>query len=137
MEYVIYEDNGKKVTTKMLQEKLLEALKEVDRICEKNNIDYFLADGTCLGAVRHKGFIPWDDDVDIAMSRSEYKKFIKALEKDLSDKYVYHCYEKNKKYTVTWPAMKIRMKNTYIKEKNVLLPNKCKDSDGIFIDVFI
>jgi len=137
MEYVIYEDNGKKVTTKMLQEKLLEALKEVDRICEKNNIDYFLADGTCLGAVRHKGFIPWDDDVDIAMSRSEYKRFIKALEKDLSDKYVYHCYEKNKKYTVTWPAMKIRMKNTYIKEKNVLLPNKCKDSDGIFIDVFI
>ena len=81
MEYIIYENNGKKVTTRMLQEKLLEALKEVDRICEKNNIDYFLADGTCLGEVRHKGFIPWDDDVDIAMSRSEYKRFIKALEK--------------------------------------------------------
>ena len=49
------------------------------------------------------------------MSRADYKKFIKALDKDLSDKYVYHCYEKSKKYTVTWPAMKIRIKDTYKK----------------------
>ena len=137
MEYIVKEKNGEKITTKMLQKKLYEALKEIDKICEENKIDYFLADGTCLGAVRHQGFIPWDDDVDIAMSRKDYNKFIKALEKNLSDKYTYHCYEKGKKYLVTWPAMKIRIKNTYIKEKNFLLNNKCKDSDGIFIDVFI
>lgn len=137
MEYIINESNGKKITTKMLHDKLYEILIEIDRICEKNKIDYFLADGTCLGAVRHKDFIPWDDDVDIGMSRKDFKKLIKALDKDLSDKFVYHCYEKSKKYTVTWPAMKIRMKNTYIKEINKLLPNKCKDSDGIFVDIFI
>lgn len=138
MEYIIKEKaNGEKVTVRQLQLKLLVMMKEIDRVCRKNNISYFLAGGSCLGAVRHKGFIPWDDDMDIAMSRSEYKKFIKALEKDLSDDYVFHCYEKSKKYPVTWPAMKIRMKNTYIREMNVLLPNTCKDSDGIFIDVFI
>lgn len=137
MEYIVYEDETKKITTKELQEKLLEILKEIDRICKKHNIDYFISDGTCLGAVRHEGFIPWDDDADIGMSRSDYKKFIKALDEDLSDKYLYHCYEKSKKFLVTWPAMKIRMKNTCIKERNVLLKNKCTDSDGIFVDVFI
>lgn len=138
MEYIIKEKkNGEKVTVRMLQLKLLELMKEIDRVCKKNNIEYFLAGGSCLGAIRHKGFIPWDDDMDIAMSRKEYKKFIKALEKDLGDDFVFHCYEKSKKYPVTWPAMKIRMKNTYIREMNVLLPNTCKDCDGIFIDVFI
>lgn len=137
MKYIIKEENGKKITVRMLQERLIPLLKEIDRICTKHDIQYFLSDGTCLGAVRHKGFIPWDDDIDIGMSRNEYEKFLKVLDKELSDEYVYHCYEKSKKYTVTWPAMKIRIKNTYIKEQNVLLPNKCKDCDGIFIDVFI
>lgn len=138
MEYIISETKGEtKVTVRMLQLKLLEIIKEIDRICKKNDIDYHLAGGSCLGAVRHKGFIPWDDDMDIAMSRENYKKFIKALDKDLDSKFVFHCYEKSKKYPVTWPAMKIRMKNTYIKELNKLLPNTCKDCDGIFIDVFI
>ena len=72
-----------------------------------------------------------------ARSRVEYNKFVKALKKDLGDKYVFHCYEKNKKYPVYWPAMKIRLKNTYIREANKFLPNPCTDSDGIFIDVFI
>ncbi|MBE6159449.1 MAG: LicD family protein [Lactobacillales bacterium] len=138
MDYIIKEKkDGTTVTVRMLQLKLLTMMKEIDRVCKKNDIKYFLAGGSCLGAVRHKGFIPWDDDMDIAMSRSEYKKFINALEKDLGDDYVFHCYEKNKRFPVTWPAMKIRMKNTYIKEINILLPNTCKDCDGIFIDVFI
>ena len=113
MNYIIKENNdGTLVTVRMLQLKLLEIIKEIDRVCKKNNIEYFLAGGSCLGAVRHKGFIPWDDDMDIGMKRSEFKKFIKALDKDLDFKYTYHCYEKNKKYPVAWPAMKIRMKNT-------------------------
>ena len=137
MEYIVSEKDGKVITAKMVQRKLLEILKVVDKICRENNIDYFIADGTCLGAVRHKGFIPWDDDVDIGMSRDEYKKFIKVLDEKLPDGYTYHCYEKSKKYLVPWPAMKIRMKGTYIKERNVLLANKCKDCDGLFVDVFI
>ena len=138
MEYIIKETkDGTVITVHMLQLKLLEMMKEIDRVCKKNNINYFLANGSCLGAVRHKGFIPWDDDMDIGMSRNDYSKFIKALETDLNDKYVFHCYEKNKKYNVTWPAMKIRMKNTYIREINRLLPNTCTDCDGIFIDIFI
>lgn len=138
MEYIIKEKkDGTVVTVRMLQLKLLEMMKEIDRVCKKNNIEYFLAGGSCLGAVRHHGFIPWDDDMDIGMSRRDYKKLIKALEKDLSEDYTFHCYEKNKKFPVTWPAMKIRMKNTYIREINRLLPNTCDDCDGVFIDVFI
>ena len=114
MEYIIKEENGEKITIKTVQKELYKILIEIDRICEKNNIDYFLTGGTCLGAVRHKGFIPWDDDADIGMSRKDYKKFIKTLKKDLSENFTYHCYEKDKRYLVTWPAMKIRIKNTYI-----------------------
>ncbi len=137
MEYIIKEKDGKKITTRDVQDKLLIILKEIDRVCRLNNIEYFISDGTCLGAIRHQGFIPWDDDADIGMSYAEYKKFIKALDKDLSSDFVYHCYEKNKKYLAPWPAMKIRLKNTYIKEKNTFLQNKCKDNDGLFVDVFI
>lgn len=139
-EYVLKElEDGSKITVRDLQLELLEMLKDIDEICRKNNVTYFLVGGSCLGAYRHKGFIPWDDDVDLGMSREDYKKFIKALDKDLPKrKYCYHCYEKNKKYTVTWPAMKIRKKKTYIREiNNRFLPNRCTDCDGIFVDVFI
>ena len=61
----------------------LELLVEFDRICRKNNIVYILGYGTMLGAVRHKGFIPWDDDVDVFLMRDEYERFCDACEKDL------------------------------------------------------
>ena len=130
--------DGTKIMVRDVQLVLLEMMKDIDKICSDNNIDYCLTGGSTLGAVLYKGFIPWDDDLDIAMMRKDYKKFIKALEKDLDkDKYTFHCYEKNKKYDVTWPYMKIRKKNTYIKEVNKLLPNRCDDCNGVFIDVFI
>lgn len=137
MEYIIKDENGEKITIADVQKEILKILKEIDRICEKNNIEYFLTGGTCLGAVRHEGFIPWDDDADIGMSREDYKRFIKALKKDLSSDFVFQCYEEDKRYLVTWPAMKIRLKNTYVEEKNALLKNKCKESDGLFVDIFI
>lgn len=61
----------------------MECLEEIDRICKKNKIRYFVYYGTLLGAVRHQGYIPWDDDMDIIMIREDYNKFIKACEKDI------------------------------------------------------
>lgn len=63
----------------------IEVLEEIDRICKKYGITYFASSGTMLGAVRHHGFIPWDDDVDICLVREEYEKFLKAAAKELKD----------------------------------------------------
>ncbi|NLZ80998.1 MAG: LicD family protein, partial [Clostridiales bacterium] len=70
-------------TVKEVQDDILILLKEFDRICKKNNIKYTLDGGTLLGAFRHDGFIPWDDDADVAILRKEYKKFVKCAKRDL------------------------------------------------------
>ena len=72
-EYVMTDEELRRV--QMIQ---LEMLCEVDRICKKNNIRYNIIAGTLLGAVRHKGYIPWDDDADVALLRGEYRKFRKS-----------------------------------------------------------
>lgn len=81
---------------KDLQNILLEVLLEMDRVCKKNDIKYTLFAGTLLGAVRHQGFIPWDDDIDVCMLRSEYEKFIKVCETDLDARYFLQTYETDK-----------------------------------------
>lgn len=62
----------------------MEVLVEIDRVCEKHNIRYFADSGTLLGAVRHNGFVPWDDDIDIAMFREDFLKFIKVAKSELT-----------------------------------------------------
>ena len=62
---------------------LLEIAVEIKRVCEENDIRYFLSDGTLLGAVRHQGFIPWDDDMDMGMLRADYEKFCRIAPKAL------------------------------------------------------
>lgn len=63
----------------------LKILKEIDRICRKYKIQYMLDGGTLLGAVRHQGFIPWDDDADVAFTRNHYEAFLKVVRRELPD----------------------------------------------------
>jgi lipopolysaccharide cholinephosphotransferase len=136
-EYILKENaDGSIITVRDLQLELLTIMDEIHRICVKNNIDYALMAGSALGICNYKGFIPWDDDMDIIINKSQYYKFIEALEKDLGEEFYFHCYETDKKYNVLIPQMKIRKKNSYIEEVNTLLKNKCQ-GNGLFIDVVI
>ncbi len=71
-----------------------DVLSEIDRICKKHGITYFADWGTFLGAVRHSGYIPWDDDMDICMLREDYNRFREVADAELSKGYVIHDYER-------------------------------------------
>lgn len=115
-----------------LQMTELEMLLEVDRICKKNNIRYFLDGGTLLGAVRHDGFIPWDDDVDIVMLRKEYERFYKACQKELdTERFFLQDYRTDKNYL--WGFSKMRRNNTvFLREGQ----EHVKCHTGVCIDIF-
>ena len=81
-----------------LHKVLLSAMKDIDKICCENGIRYYLHAGTLLGAINHKGFIPWDDDVDISMRREDYEKFVRIIAEDYSDKYSLRNYETDSTY---------------------------------------
>ena len=120
-EYYITMKNNKKIPVRKLQLEVLSIMDAIHQVCEKNNIEYALIAGSALGIVNYKGFIPWDDDMDICIKRKDYKKFIKAMEKDLDDKFYFQCFQTDKRYNVLIPNMKVRKKGTCIKEKNFLL----------------
>ncbi len=73
------------MTLRELQLKELDILKQTIKIIEDHNLSYFALGGTLLGAIRHKGFIPWDDDVDICMTRPDYEKFLEIAQKELPE----------------------------------------------------
>lgn len=72
---------------KEIQHVMAEMMAAIDQVCRKNNIRYILDGGTMLGAIRHKGFIPWDDDLDIAMPRDDYERFMAIANRELGDSY--------------------------------------------------
>jgi lipopolysaccharide cholinephosphotransferase len=109
----------------------LEILKEVVRICQDNALRYFLFSGTLLGAVRHRGFIPWDDDIDIAMPRKDYEQFLVLCKEQLDSRYYVHCNDTDLSY---WqPYAKVRKHNTVFDEVGIAHLNVPK---GIYVDIF-
>ena len=109
----------------------LEIAKEIKRVCDLNGIEYFLVGGTLLGAIRHGGFIPWDDDIDMGMTTLNYEKFIEIAPKYLKNKFTLHTFENDKNHGYLFA--KVRLKYTHMKES--ILENTGND-DGIFVDVF-
>lgn len=111
------------------QLRILEILKFFDKVCKENNVPYWLSAGTCLGAVRHGGFIPWDDDVDVEILREDWPRLEKALlaqtEYDLQTR------ETDPDYFL--PFAKLRDKHSYMEEVMVDRPYKY---NGVFIDIF-
>lgn len=117
---------------RQLQQVELEILLEFKRICEKYNLTYYLVAGTLLGAVRHHGFIPWDDDVDVAMPRQDFEKFLNICSKELSKEYFLQTKENDKDYFFS--ITKIRKNNTYVCEPEV---EHLTFHKGIYIDIFV
>lgn len=111
---------------------LLEMLKDIDIVCKKYRISYQLFAGTALGAVRHHGFIPWDDDVDIIMPRSEYERFFKEAAKDFDET----LYFVQREHSAHWPMpySKLRRNNTTCIEK--YHPKDLKTHQGVYVDIF-
>lgn len=115
---------------KKIQEKELEILIEVARVCEKLGLKYFLSSGTLIGAVRHKGFIPWDDDIDIMMPWKDYKKFLKYGQQEINSKFFIQS-----NFSDLWyrEYSKVRMNGTTAIETCYMgIPF----NQGIWIDVF-
>lgn len=115
-----------------LQLILLDMLIELDRICKKHNIRYCIIAGTLLGAVRHKGFIPWDDDLDVAMTRDEYERFRQVCQTELNrEKFFFQDNTTDPYYL--WGYGRLRRKDSeFIRVGQEHL----KMRTGIFLDVF-
>lgn len=114
-----------------LRKAQLYILNEIKRICDLHNIHFFLDCGTLIGAVRHGGFIPWDDDIDIGMLREDYERFLALASKELRNDFFIDNYSTNPDYALLFS--KVRLKGTrYIEAKG----NETARHNEIFVDVF-
>ncbi|MBQ9265046.1 MAG: LicD family protein [Clostridia bacterium] len=116
---------------KQAQKVMLDILRDVDSLCRKHDIQYFLDGGTMLGAVRHKGFIPWDDDLDIGMLREHYEEFLRIAPKELPDKYFVQDWKSDSEYGFWFT--KVRLRGTVFREMN---GSKKVKHNEFFIDIF-
>lgn len=117
---------------KALQQEILSILDDFLLICEQNHLEYFGIAGTAIGAIRHKGFIPWDDDIDIAMPRRDFERFLKLVTKQMGDKYLVL----NAKTCPQYPLMTTRL----VKKGTVFIEEVMKDVDcpfGVFLDLYV
>ena len=121
----------KEISIEEIKKRGLEILKYIDGVCRENNIKYTLISGSLLGAIRHKGFIPWDDDIDIAIFRDDYNKLLDILKKNEKDsiyKVLSNKYDKNVYYTFS----KVVDTKTKVIEKDY----KIIENNGIWVDIF-
>lgn len=116
---------------KKLQNSQLLILKEIKRICEKENIEYSLAGGTLLGAYRHGGFIPWDDDIDIYMTIDNFTRFEKIANKELKSNFFYQTPNTDLECK-SFQCGRVRLEGTYFESNS--LPNNWKHN-GVFVDI--
>ena len=109
----------------------MEILREIDRICRAHGLTYFLSCGTLLGAVRHKGFIPWDEDMDVMMPREDYERFLQIAPRELGKKFMLDDYLQNPKYFN--PFAKVRNCNTLFAIRAL---KNYTGPQGLWIDIF-
>ncbi len=119
------------ITLRKVQLAQLEIGKEIKRICDENEIRYFLDSGTLLGAIRHKGFIPWDDDMDIGMLRKDYERFIQIAPQKLKEGFFLQTWRTDKGYPYAFA--KVRKKGTVFIEA---VSQRTDAHNEIFVDVF-
>lgn len=111
----------------------IEILDAIVQICEKHQLQYVLIYGTLIGAIRHEGFIPWDDDLDIAMPRNDYEKFLEIAQSELGEAYFLQTSDTEKEYWLVFA--KVRKNHTLFEEASMMnMPAQLHK--GIFVDIF-
>ena len=104
---------------------------DIDRVCEEHGLKYYITAGTLLGAVRHKGFIPWDDDMDVVMYREDYNTLIRIFREQYAEKYFVQTFESDPHYTRY--IAKIRLNGTTMVESFL---DHSKANAGVYVDIF-
>lgn len=135
----LFPDEREKGETRLKQCHLvmLRMLKILDYLCTKHKIDYFMAAGSLLGAIRHKGFIPWDDDMDIGMTRANYEKFVKYAVPELP----YDVFFQNAETDAMYPpkhTIEAKLRDRYSSySRNEALEKRYKWHNGIQVDILV
>lgn len=120
------------IVLKRLHSTEIELLNELDRVARELSVTYYLVGGTLLGAVRHKGFIPWDDDLDVAMPRKDYERFLKDAPELLGERFFLQSFYSDKGFGNLYA--KLKMNGTAFIEESSQASSM---NQGIFIDIFV
>lgn len=118
---------------KKLQDVLIDAVRDVDETCREEGIDYWLCGGSVLGAVRHQGIIPWDDDIDLYMTRSSFEHFERIFDERLGEGYLLLTPYRNKRFVLSVPQ--VRKRGTYVRLRDDFYLEE--DECGACVDIFV